>query len=75
MRSRIAYVIFIAILGALAYIGLQVDHKSFVGSLFAAFLSVFIVFFVEMELRPQISIEQEKTPLFCQTAVSSSAWS
>ena len=32
------------------------------GSLFAAFLSVLIVFFVEMELRPQIDITQEKEP-------------
>src|SRR6266516_6898870 len=62
MRSRIAYLIFIAVLGALAYIGVQADHKSFVGSLFAAFLSAFIVFFVEMELRPEISIVQEETP-------------
>jgi hypothetical protein len=61
MRSRIAYLIFIVILGALAYIGLQADHRSFVGSLFAAFLSAFIVFFVEMELRPQITIVQEET--------------
>jgi hypothetical protein len=62
MRSRIAYSVFMATLGALAYIGVQADHKSFVGSLFAAFLSAFIVFFVEMELRPQISIAQEETP-------------
>jgi hypothetical protein len=62
MRSRIAYLVFIAILGALAYIGVQADHKSFVGSLFAAFLSAFIVFFVEMELRPQISITHEERP-------------
>ena len=62
MRSRIAYLIFIAVLGALAYIGVQADQKSFVGSMFAAFLSAFIVFFVEMELRPEISIVQERTP-------------
>jgi hypothetical protein len=60
MRPRIAYLIFIAVLGSLAYVGVQADHKSFVGSLFAAFMSVFIVFFVEMELRPQISIVQEE---------------
>jgi hypothetical protein len=62
MRSRIVYLIAIAVLGALAYFGLQADHKSFVGSLFAAFLSAFMVFFVEMELRPQISIVEEETP-------------
>jgi len=62
MRSRIAYLIFIAILGALAYIGCQADSKSFVGSLFAAFLSAFLVFFVEMERRPEISIVEEPTP-------------
>jgi hypothetical protein len=53
---------FIAALGTLAYIGVQADQKSFVGSLFAAFISVFIVFFMEMELRPQISLKQEETP-------------
>ena len=62
MRSRIVYLIAIAILGVLAYFGLQADHKSFVGSLFAAFLSAFAVLFVEMELRPQISIVEEETP-------------
>ena len=62
MRSRIVYLIVIAVLGALAYFGLQADHNSFVGSLFAAFLSAFMVFFVEMELRPQISIVEEETP-------------
>jgi len=62
MRSRIPYLIFIMVLGALAYIGVRADQKSFVGSLFAAFLSAFILFFVEMELRPQISIVREGTP-------------
>jgi hypothetical protein len=52
----------IAVLGALAYFGLQADHMSFVGSLFAAFLSAFMVFFVEMERRPQISVVEEATP-------------
>ncbi len=63
MRSRIVYLIFIAVLVALAYVGMQADQKSFVGSLFAAFLSAFIVFFVEMELRPEISIVQEQAPV------------
>jgi hypothetical protein len=62
MRFRIGYLIAIAVLGALAYFGVQADHKSFVGSLFAAFLSAVMVFFVEMELRPQISIVEEATP-------------
>jgi len=63
MRSRIVYLIaMIVVLGALAYFGLQADYKSFVGSLFAAFVSAFIVVFVEMELRPQISILEEETP-------------
>src|SRR6266581_2282008 len=63
MRSRIAYyLIFIAVLGSLAYIGVEADYKSFVGSLFAAFLSAFLVFFLEMERRPEISIVQEPTP-------------
>lgn len=60
MKSRIAYVVFIAILVALAYIGVQADQTSFLGSLFAAFLSIFIVFFVEMELRPEITITREE---------------
>jgi hypothetical protein len=62
MRFRKGYVIAIAILGTLAYFGWQADHKSFIGSLFAAFMSAFMVFFVEMELRPQISIVEEPTP-------------
>jgi len=61
MRSRIVYLFAIAILGALAYFGLKADYQSFVGSLFAAFLSAFIVLFVEMELRPQISVVKEET--------------
>jgi hypothetical protein len=60
MRSTIAYLIFIAILGVLAYIGWQADSQSFIGSLFAAFLSAFLVFFVEVQRRPKISILQEK---------------
>src|SRR5438552_8034947 len=66
MRSTIAYLIFIAILGTLAYIGWQADSKSFVGSLFAAFLSAFLVFFVEVQRRPKISIVQEKTACVLQ---------
>jgi hypothetical protein len=62
MRSTIVYLIAIAVLAALAYFGLQADYNSFVGSLFAAFLSAFMVFFVEMELRPQINIVEEETP-------------
>lgn len=62
MRSIIAYLFFMAALVTLAYIGVEADQKSFVGSLFAAFLSVFIVLFMEMELRPQISLKQEETP-------------
>jgi len=66
MRSTIGYLIFIAILGALAYIGWQADSQSFVGSLFAAFLSAFLVFFVEVQRRPKISIVQEKTACVLQ---------
>lgn len=62
MRSRIIYLISIAVLGALAYFGVRADHKSFVGSLFAAFLSASVVIFVEMELRPQVRIVEELTP-------------
>ena len=63
MRHRVGYLILITLLGALAYFGWQADHKSVVGSLFAAFLSAFTVFFVETELRPQISIVEEPAPL------------
>lgn len=62
MRSRNVYLVVIIVLGTLAYFGVQADIKSFVGSLFAAFLSAFVVFLVEMELRPQISIVEETTP-------------
>jgi len=62
VKTRIAYVVFIAILLFLVYIGWQADQKSFVGSLFAAFLSIFIVFFIEMELRPEITIKKETVP-------------
>lgn len=46
----------------LAYVGIQADYQSFVGSLFAAFLSVFVVIFIEMELRPRIRITAEEDP-------------
>jgi hypothetical protein len=59
MRSRIGYLIAVAVLGALAYTGVRADHKSFVGSLFAAFLSAFAMFFIETELNPQISVVKE----------------
>ena len=57
MRSAFIYSVFIVITGILAYLGWIADSKSFVGSLFAASLATFIVFFIEMELRPHISIE------------------
>src|SRR5437667_12194643 len=63
MRTTIFYLICIAVLAALAYFGIRADGNSFVGSLFAAFLSVFVVIFVEMELRPHIRIMAEPTPL------------
>jgi hypothetical protein len=63
MRCRVVvYLIVIAILGAFAYLGVSADRKSFVGSLFAAFVSVAVILFVEAELRPQISIAQETVP-------------
>ncbi len=63
MRSRIVYLVGIVILGVLVYLGVRADYKSFVASLFAAFVSISIVVFVEAELRPQISIVQESVPL------------
>jgi hypothetical protein len=62
MRTKIFYLTCFAVLATLAYFGIQADFSSFVGSLFAAFLSVFVVIFVEMELRPQIRILAEATP-------------
>lgn len=62
MSSKIVYPIILAVLVTLAYFGVQADAKSFVGSLFAAFLSVAVVIFIEMELRPQIRITEEATP-------------
>jgi hypothetical protein len=62
MRSIIGYLVPVGVLGALAYFGFQTDHKAFVSSLFAAFLSAFVVFFVESMRRPQLSIVKEITP-------------
>lgn len=62
MRSKLFYLVAVALLGSLAYFGVRADYRSFVGSLFAAFVSVFIVLFLEMELRPQIGIFEEATP-------------
>ncbi len=59
MRSKIIYILAFIILGALAYIGIEADNKSFIGSLFAAFFSAFIVLFIEKELRPKIKITEE----------------
>lgn len=62
MRSRIVvYLILIAILGSLGYLGVRADYKTFIGSLFAAFISVYVVIFVEMELRGHIRIVEEPT--------------
>jgi len=63
MRSRIAYLVFVVVLAGLAYVGVRANYDSFVGSLFAAFLSAFTVFFVEMELRPSITIAPELPPI------------
>lgn len=62
MRRLNVYVLAVAVLGVLGYFGIQADYKSFVGSLFAAGLSAFVVLFVEMELRPQLTIVAEETP-------------
>ena len=59
--SIVFYIIAFAILFNLAYIGLNFDYKSFIGSLFAAALSVFTVVFIEWELRPKIRITREET--------------
>lgn len=62
MRTIIGYLIPVGVLVALAYSGLRTDHKTFVGSLFAAFLSACVVFFVESMRRPQVIIVKEMTP-------------
>lgn len=62
MRTKLVYVPVVAVLAVLAYLGVRSDATSFVGSLFAAFLSAFIVFFVEMELRPSLTIVEEASP-------------
>lgn len=59
MKSSIFYAIAIVIFCALIYFGLDTDKNSFIGSLFAAFVSVFVVVFVEMELRPRIKLIEE----------------
>src|SRR4030042_4405402 len=55
----------IAILLVLGYVGWRANQKSFVGSLFAAFLAVFVMFFVERKRRPQISIVKEQKSFGC----------
>ena len=60
MQSKTAYIIFFIVLLALAYFGITANTESFVGSLFAAFLSIVAVFFIEMELRPHIVITPEE---------------
>jgi hypothetical protein len=60
MGSAIFYLLFAAFLYFLAYLGWHADCKSFMGSLFAAALSVFTVVFVERELRPKIRIVKEE---------------
>lgn len=62
MRTRLAYLPVAAVLAVLAYLGINAEPTSFVGSLFAAFLSAFVVLFVEMELRPSLAIVQERNP-------------
>jgi hypothetical protein len=62
MRSTVVYLLPIVVLGILAYLGVKADSKSFVGSLFAAFLSASVVIFVEGELRPQVRIVEEANP-------------
>lgn len=62
MRSKILYPLILAVLVILAIVGMQTDERSFLGSLFAAFLSVSVVIFIETELRPQISIVKEERP-------------
>jgi len=62
MRTLIGYGIAVAVLAATAWFGVQADHKAFVGSLFAALLSVFVVFFMEIQSRPELSITEEPAP-------------
>src|SRR3972149_2548049 len=62
MRAFLTYIAMLAVLTFLVVVGIKADYDSFVGSLFAAFVSLFVVVFVEMELRPHISIEAEMTP-------------
>jgi len=63
MRSRIVvYSVVVIVLALLVYFGLQADTRSFVGSLFAAAVSVLAVVFIEAELRPDIQIVEEPQP-------------
>jgi hypothetical protein len=61
-RAITFYLLPLAILLALAYFGLQANPESFVGSLFAAALAIFIMFFVEMKRKPVINIIKEENP-------------
>lgn len=59
MKSSIFYFTAILIFGVIIYFGLEADQKSFIGSLFSAFVSAFVVVFVEMELRTRIKMVEE----------------
>ena len=59
MRSWIVYLVSFAILGALALFGVLVDYRGFAASLFAAAVSIFVVIFIEMELKGKIRIVKE----------------
>jgi hypothetical protein len=63
MRTIIAFIVCAVVLAVLAYLGITANVDSFIGSLFAAFLSVFIVFFIESQLRPRITIRPEERPI------------
>ena len=63
MRSKSAYIVYVVVLTALACVGVRANYDSFIGSLFAAFLSVFTVFFIESELRPHLVITPEEPPI------------
>ena len=62
IRLVLFYLISAAILLTLGWVGFSADAESFTGSLFAAFLSVFLVVFVELELRPRIHSTPEPRP-------------
>jgi hypothetical protein len=56
------YLTVVAVLVVFAVLGVAGDARAFLGSLFAAALSVSAVFFIEAQLRPHMTVKAEESP-------------